>query len=278
MSNGTRWLWQVIFALLGVSRLSAQFVVTLQPQTIRDFDAYAGKVEQQLSSRWRGAQRFLSIEDDPNAIQNVLIGEIVIRPGAPQSPVSVTNGLIHDWVGTVFIPNAKLEEVLSLLQNFNRHHEVYPAIIASKLISIDGNSIVGSWRLERKDPLQTVVLDVPQHAKYERIAPDKWICRAYAKAISEVQNPGTPEEKILPAGKGRGYLWRLYAYWSLEARNGGVLAENRALSLSRNVPVAFTWIVKPFLQTLPRQSLAETLQETRSAITKSTSAKDAHKM
>ena len=57
-------------------------------------------------------------------------------------------------------------------------------------------------------------------------------------------------------------------YWSLETANGGVLAECRTLSLSRDIPNAVAWIMKPFVQSLPRESLTSILQQTRIAATK----------
>jgi hypothetical protein len=121
--------------------------------------------------------------------------------------------------------------------------------------------------LQHKPQLIPVAFDVEQAAHYREIAPGKWICRAYAKKISEVDNPGASREKVLPPGEGQGFLWRLYAYWSLEATNGGVLAECRTLSLSRNIPAGLNWAIKPFIQSLPRESLTSTLKNTRVAVT-----------
>jgi hypothetical protein len=72
----------------------------------------------------------------------------------------------------------------------------------------------------------------------------------------------------MPPNEGTGFLWQLYAYWSLETVNHGVLAECRTLSLSRNIPLALGWAIKPFTQSLPRASLASTLRNTRAAAEK----------
>ncbi len=74
-------------------------------------------------------------------------------------------------------------------------------------------------------------------------------------------------ERKYARGEGTGFLWRLYAYWSLQAVNEGVLAENRSLSLSRDIPLAIAWMVKPFVQDVPRQSLESTLKNTRRVAT-----------
>jgi hypothetical protein len=243
----------------------AQFTTKLQPQTIQEFEAYAHKVEQQLELRWQGREPFTTVDANPSEHEKVLGGDLFVRPGTPDNPVSISNGLIHDWVGTVFIPNATVSKVLRILQDFDRHSQMYPNVIRSRLIRRDGNDLAGYWRLQRKQGPLTVVLDVEEQAQYREVGPGKWIGRAYAKHISEIENAGKPNEKKLPPDEGSGFLWRLYGYWSLEATNGGVLAECRTLSLSRNIPAAVAWAIKPFVNSLPRDSLMTTLQATRAA-------------
>ncbi len=262
------WPLSLLAFALTIPQLGAQFTTTLQPRTAAEFDQYAAKVEQQLSSRWHGQRAFLAIDDNPSEHEQVLRGDLVIRPGTSQNPVAISNGLIHDWIGAIFIPNTTVNKVLAILQDFDRHSQIYPEIISSRLIRREGNDLWGHWRLQRKDPLVPVILDVNEEAHYQEIGPGKWICRAYAKDISEVENSGTSREKKWPAGQGTGFLWRLYAYWSIETANDGVLAECRTLSLSRSIPVALAWAIKPFVQTLPRESLASTLRNTRTAATK----------
>lgn len=245
-----------------------QFTTTLQPRTVEEFQKYAAGAEAQLALRWEGERPFLAIDDSASEREQVLHGDLLIRPGTPQNPVSIANGLVHDWVGAVFIPNTTVRKVMDILQDFDRHSQIYPEVTNSHLVQREGNDLIGHWRLERKDPLVPVVLDVEQEAHYKEVAPGKWICRAYAKNISEVQNPGTAREKKFPPNEGTGFLWQLYAYWSLEPVNDGVLAECRTLSLSRNIPAALAWAIKPFVQSLPRESLASTLRNTRAAAAK----------
>ncbi len=237
--------------------------VTLQQRTIQEFDAYTRKVETQLSSRWHGQRSFLEIDEDPELRDKVLAGEIPVRPAAADNPVNIFDGMIADWIGDVFIPNTSVERVLAVLQDFDHHSKIYPEITRSRLLSRTGNHISGYWRLEEKDQIIPVVLDVVDEADYQQVAPGKWICRAYARNVSEVDKPGTSQEKKLPPGRGQGFLWRLYAYWGIEAVNGGVLAECRAETLSRGVPPGLGWAVKPLIKSLPRESLSSTLRNTR---------------
>ena len=253
------WLW------VAALPCGAQFMTSLQPQTVQEFDTYIKRVETELEQRWSGKRPFLSVDDSPSERAKVLAGDLWIQPGDPQNPIAIYQGLIHDWVGAIFIPRVSIEKVLDILQNYDRHQQIYTEVKRSKLLKRNGNDMTGYWRLERKQSIITIVLDVTQDTHWKELAPGKWVCRAYATNISEVEHPGSSREKILPPGEGRGFLWRLDAYWSLEATNGGVLAESRTLSLTRNVPDVLAWAIQPFLQTIPKESLAGTLRHTRDA-------------
>ena len=61
------------------------------------------------------------------------------------------------------------------------------------------------------------------------------------------------------------FLWRLYAYWRLEASDDGVFVESLCLSLSRRIPRGIGWMAGPFVRKA-RRSLEETLQVTRLAV------------
>lgn len=254
-------------AILTAGPAGAQFMTKLAPQTVEEFDRYSRKVEQQLGARWNGEQAFLAVDANASEREQVLAGELRVRPGAPDNR-HIFEGLIHDWVGTVFMPHTSMAEVLGILQDFDRHRQIYPSVIRSRLIRREGNDLTGYWRLEYKQALVTVVLDVEQEAHYREVGAGKWVSRAYAKNVSEVENAGTARQQKLPPGEGHGFLWRLHAYWSLEATNGGILGECRVISLSRDVPATLAWAIKPFIESLPRESLAATLRDTRAAATK----------
>jgi hypothetical protein len=84
--------------------------------------------------------------------------------------------------------------------------------------------------------------------------------------VAEVYDPG-PGEHELPPGHDHGFLWRLNSFWKFEERDGGVYLECRAISLSRDVPTGLGWLINPIIRSLPRESLSNTLRETRQALT-----------
>ena len=240
--------------------LPAQLDTKLEPRTVTAFEDYAKKVEQEIGNRAPSVSA--------SQKQSLLRGDVLIRPGGGgKNPIDIPGGLIHDWTGTIFFPNVSMEQVLAAMQDFDHQTRWFPELLRSKLVNHSGNDLTGYWRLEKKEQLVDVVFDVTQQAHYEQPAPNRWICRSYAKDVREVRDAGTPNEKILPVGEGLGVFWRGYYYWSLEASDKGVIAELRTLSLTRGIPTGMGWMMKPVLQNVPRESLGATLRNTRKAVT-----------
>ncbi len=232
----------------------------LKPQTVVQFENYAHEVEASLKARWNGKSDFFQIDDDHAAHQRVMDGELWVKAETQPNPRSISNGLIHDWYGAVFIPNATLARVLTVLQDFDHHSSIYPQVVRSHLIKRDGNDFTGYWRIEQKGQMLPATFDVTQTAHYQQVGPGKWIGISHADDIQAVENART-----LPPGEGIGLMWKLYSYWTLEQVGQGVLAECRTVSLSRGVPSTVAWMIRPFMNTIPRESMDSTLRNTRRA-------------
>jgi len=154
-----------------------------------------------------------------------------------------------------------------MLQDYDNHKNIYkPEVMDSKLISHDGNDFQIYMRLLKKKII-TVVLDTDHDVHYACVDPTRWSLRSYTTRIAEVEDAGTPQEKVLAPDTGYGFLWRLYSYWRFQEREGGVWVECRAISLTRDIPLGLAWIIEPIVRKLPRESLIHTLNATRDALT-----------
>src|SRR4051812_33914508 len=259
--------WTALAAISAApERCAAQMVVKLDPETVVEFDRYAKSVEAEIGQRWDGKMHFISVEDDPAEKRKVMAGEFLVRTPKPDAkPESIKDGLIHDWIGTVFIPGTDPERVIGVLRNFDNHKNIYPEVADSKTISQKGDETVGYWRVQQRKGLVPVVLEIQQNAYYKKLAPGRWNCRAYARKITEIDTGLFGGGRRFPEGEGHGYVWRMYAYWNIEQVDGGVLAECRTLSLSRSIPQTVAWAVGPYVQKAPQESLTSTLKQTRDA-------------
>jgi hypothetical protein len=240
--------------------------VQLQPQTLQAFDSFTRAAEVAIEETLHRSGLFLWSDGDPERARQVRGGKIVAQFWSGTRPVKVPNGLIHDWIGSAVMPDSTLEEVLQLIQNYDDHKNIYkPDVIDSKLISRTGNHFQVYLRLLKKKII-TVVLDTDHEVNYQPLDRTRWLCRSYTSRIAEVENAGRREERVLPPDTGHGFLWRLHSYWRFQQRDGGVVVECRAISLTRDVPFGLGWAIDPIIQNLPRESLIHTLEATRQAV------------
>jgi len=240
--------------------------VQLKPQTLESFGSYIRDAEAAMEQNLDRGDPFLWSDAKPERAHRVGAGAVVAEFWSGRGPAKVPNGLIHDWIGSVFMSATTVEEVLQLVQDYNNHKNIYqPEVIASKLIHQRGNDFQIYLRLLKKKIL-TVVLDTYHDVHYRSLDRARWTCRSFTTRIAEVEDAGTSREKALPPDTGNGFLWRLYSYWRFAEREGGTFVECRAVSLTRDVPLGLGWMIEPIIQKLPRDSLISTLQATREAL------------
>jgi hypothetical protein len=242
----------------------------LQSRTVDAFNHYVRITEMGMN---RG-EPFLWVDALPDAQRRARIdalrrGELVIerltaRDGGREIPVP--DGLIHHWTGSVFVPGATVNEAVALLQDYNRHADIYrPAVARSKLLERKGDVFRVYLRFFQKKVL-TVVLNSEHQARFSRPGPDRAQSRIYSTRIAEVEDPDTPQERELPVGNDGGYLWRLNSYWRFLERDGGTYLQCESISLTRTIPFVFRFVVRPFVTSVPRESLEFTLTTTRRAL------------
>jgi hypothetical protein len=113
----------------------------------------------------------------------------------------------------------------------------------------------------------TVVLDTTYDSQYYQLDPQRAYSKTHSVRIAEVENPDTPNEREKPVGDDSGYMWRLNSYWRYRERDGGVYVQLEAISLTRDIPQGVGWLIRPFIESVPRESLMFTLSRTREALT-----------
>jgi hypothetical protein len=181
-------------------------------------------------------------------------------------PIRCPGGMIHHWVGLIFIPGAKLDEVLGILEDYDRHSAYYaPDVERSKLESRDGDHFRVFLRFRRHKVI-TVVLNTEHDVQYYRDSSERAHSRSSAVRIAEVENPGRSDEREKMPGDDGGFLWRMETWWRMEERDGGVFVQSEVASVTRNIPTGLGWLIGPFVTSIPRESLTFTLEATRKAV------------
>lgn len=243
-----------IFLLFAFAAAAAQ-AADLSPATLKEFQAYMRKADQAMQARPSSATRLAAKAGAAPVIEAWQGGGVT----------EVTDGMIHDWIGAIFVPNAKLSDAVSVLQDLARYKDIYKEVKASRTVDRQGNRASLFMRLLKKKVI-TVVLDTYYDVEYREAGPGKYQILSKSTRIAEVSGPGTKDEKVSPPDTGFGFLWRLNSYWLLEERDGGVYMELRAISLTRDIPTGLAWAVKPMVTSLPRESLTSTLYGTAKAM------------
>ena len=144
--------------------------------------------------------------------------------------------MIQHWVGIVFIPGATLEQTLKLVQDYDRHAEIYaPDVMRAKILFHSGDDFRIFMRFHRTK-IVTVVLDTEHSVHYQHIDATHAVSRAVSTRVQEVENAGASSEYDLAEGKDNGYLWRINNYWRFLERDGGTYVQCESVSLSRDIP------------------------------------------
>jgi hypothetical protein len=177
-------------------------------------------------------------------------------------------GMIHHWVGSVFILGAKVSDVLAVLEDYDHHAQYYaPDVERSKLESRDADHFRAFLRFRRHKVI-TVVLDTEHDVRYFRDSESRAHSRSSATRIAQVENAGKSDEREKTPGDDDGFLWRMETWWRMVEGDGGVYVQSEVVSLTRDIPAGLGWLVGPFVTSIPKESLTFTLDATRTAVTK----------
>jgi len=102
--TGSVGTWRPLHALAAIF-LSALFspvqmiAADLKPETIQAWNEYIRAAEERNLKHVSQGTPFLAIDALPGEASKLRQGDIIASPAAPNVPVKVPAGLIHDWIG-----------------------------------------------------------------------------------------------------------------------------------------------------------------------------------
>src|SRR5713101_1676836 len=83
---------------------------------------------------------FLWADAAPDRSRQLRDGAVLAQPASAQREVKVPGGLLHDWVGAIFIPGTTVDKTIALVQDYNNHRNVYqPEVIDSSILTHIGD-------------------------------------------------------------------------------------------------------------------------------------------
>jgi hypothetical protein len=253
--------------ILSASAVSNAAELQLKPETLAAWQSYIRTADSRMQERLHGGAPFLWIDESAERGRRVRAGEILVTPVSEQSPVRVPNGLIHDWIGAAFFPNASLADILAVVQDYPRYKEFYkPLVIDSKLLGSDRTDYRFSLLMLNKSLFAKNALLSEWKEGYLQVDDWRWYSIASTTRVQEIDEYGSPAERELPVDTGSGYIWRLYSFSRFEQRDGGVYVEMEAMALSRDIPAGLRWLIDPIVRRVSRGSVFTSFTKTRAAL------------
>lgn len=253
--------------LLTFVSLASANAASLDAITAQAWDEYVQSAAQQMQQRLAPGGSFLWVDETPERLARVRAGEIVVSPMGRRNPNKVPSGLIHHWIGAVFIQNASINDVLQVVRNYTRYKDVYqPSVVDSNVIAKGEDTDRYFMLLMNKALLLKTAFSADYETCYVRVDDRRVYSIARSTRIQEIENYGSPAERLLPEGQGRGIMWRLSGITRYLERDGGVYIEFEAIGLSRDIPASIRWFVEPMVRRVSRSSLTTSLEETGRAV------------
>jgi len=258
--------------LVTLFSLAAANAATLDAVTEQAWDQYVESATARMQHRLAPGNSFLWVDESPERLARVRAGEIVVSPVGPQTPKKVPSGLIHDWIGAVFIPQASIQNVLEVVRDYGQYKDMYEPNVAESKPIVLGDIGTG----EAKDRFSMVLInkslslrmafDADYESCYTRVDDRRMFSTTATTRIQEIDDYGSPEQHLLPVGTGHGIIWRMFGITRYLERDGGVYVEFEALALSRDIPGAIRWFVEPLVRRISRSSLSTSLTKTERAV------------
>jgi len=244
------------------------------PAAIFAFNSYSKAVESRLVQQHRSPSAFLaSATSDPKSTETRLRqGELIIEQIkerlTPSANANLSGALLHHWRGTAFAPGAKAADFERLMQDFNAYPQHFsPQVLQAKVLTRDGIRMQ-AWMRVRQRHVITVVLDTSYDITFGQLDVRHGYSVSRSERIIEIDAAGTAAERPLNDNEEHGFLWRLNTYWSYEERDGGLYLQIEAVSLTRSIPSGLGWAIRPYVESIPRESLEFTLHAACNALRK----------
>jgi hypothetical protein len=258
----------VVVSLATLAAATSISAASLNPEAAAAFDRYVSLTEQRIDAELARGQPFLWIDALPQGKRaemqhglrqgGLVIERLETRDGSQS--IRTPGALIHHWLGIVFVPGVGLNSAVSLMQDYDRHSQIFaPSIARSKTLEHASSHFRVALRFYMKKVIG-VTLDTENEADFFLPAPDRAYSRIRSTRVTEIANAGTPGERPKPAGQEAGFMWRLNTYWRFLQQADGTYIQCESVTLSRDLPFALSWILKPFVTEVPRESLTVTLE------------------
>jgi hypothetical protein len=223
------------------------------------FDSYISAVELRLGEQHRSTRAFLAASQSRMRLRG---GELIVEQLTPSGGAALPGAMLHHWRGTAFAAGATAADFERLMKDLDAYPQYFsPQVLQARVLTQQGDRLQATMRVRQRHVI-TVVMDTTYDVTFGRLDEHHGYSISRSTRISEIDSPGTGAERELSSKEEHGFLWRLNTYWSYEERDGGLYLQIESVSLTRSIPRELAWMVQPFVESVPRESLEFTLRST----------------
>jgi hypothetical protein len=240
------------------------------PPAVSAFNSYCRNVEARLARQHASAVGFLApaAVDAGSLDARIRRGEWIIEQLSPSTRADVSGALLHHWRGTAFAPGATSADFKRLMQDFSAYPQHFsPEVLQASVLMRSGEKTQVRMRVRQQHAI-TVVMDTTYDITFGQLDTRHGYSTSRSTRIAEIDSPGKSTERVLTPQEEHGFLWGLNTYWSYEERGGGLYLQIEAVSLTRSIPSGLGWLIRPYIESIPRESLEFTLRSVSSALRK----------
>jgi hypothetical protein len=247
--------------------VTSTYAAELDQQTVAAWDKYVASAKLHMQDRLAGKTPFLWADEDPARRRQLNSGEIVVLPLGDTHPLLVPHGLIHHWIGAVFIPGARIKDLANVVGDYGKYSEMYrPSLIKAELLDSTADEQKLSILWVQRVLLVTAAFYTELDSKFCELNSRQGYMTFTTTRVQQIENYGEKDERRLAQDEGSGYLWRLVSFARFEERDGGLYLELEVIGLSKDLPGSVRFLLKPVIEHIPRQALTAKLDQTRQAI------------
>jgi hypothetical protein len=264
-----------IFSVVGWLLMVAVFVAAPVgavgepgPAAVSGFNSYVSEVEARLARQHESRDGFFGgAALGAESAGRLRRGELIVEQMTPAGG-GLQGAMLHHWRGSAFAAEATAADFERLMKDFDAYPLRFsPQVVRASLLTQRGDNLQASMRVRQKHVI-TVVMDTSYDVSFGRLDAQHGYSVSRSTRISEIDAPGTGRERALSSEEEHGFLWRLNTYWSYEERDGGLYMQIESVSLTRSIPTGLGWAVRPYVESVPRESLEFTLRAVCSALKK----------
>ena len=232
--------------------------------TLKQWDRYGRQVQTALQAAAQQPEHFLWVDQSSDRMAAVQSGHILIAPLLKNGSVPMQSGLIHHWVGAVFLPGTTAAQFLHSLQDYENYSNIYgPAVTHSRLLSHSEDQFTYSLTIVSKALTIKTGVRCQLQSRFVSGADGVGYSISQSTEIRELVDPGGPREQDIEPDQDHGYLQRILTVVRYREEKAGTLVEMESITLSRSIPSPMRWLAGPIIERISLDAMTNTLDKLR---------------